>query len=300
MNFLPLALLAYILNALSTIIDKVLLKTSLPNPIAYTFYINLLGGITLLLIPFGVKISESILFFSLLSGLFGILALLFYFQALKGGQASVVSPVTGGLNPLFTFILGLIFLNYSLTGTQMAGLFTTFLGTAILTFNLWAGKLKLNSELFKIFLAGLFFALGYLTLKEVFIQSNLVTGLVLSRAFGTLLALLLLTIPKWREEIFSSKLVSNNFLNKTSLIFLVGQILGASTGFLLSLATYFTNPALVNSLFGVQYIVLLIAALVLAKLHKEQLLDEVISKKILAQKIVGAVILSLGVYLLSI
>jgi uncharacterized membrane protein len=299
MNFLPIALLAYLLNAISTIIDKVLLKTSLPNPIAYTFYINLLGGVTLLLIPFGVKISESILFFSCLSGLFGVLALLFYFQALKSGQASVVSPVTGGLNPMFTFIIGLIFLNYSLTQTQTAGLFTTFFGTAILTFSLWAGKLKFNSQLINIFLAGLFFALGYLTLKEVFIRSNLVTGLVLSRAFGTFLALLLLLVPKWREEIFSSKLVHNNFLNKTSLLFLIGQILGASTGFLLSLATYFSNPALVNSLFGVQYIVLLAAALVLAHKHKEKLLDEVISKKTLFQKVIGAIILSIGVYLLS-
>ena len=74
--------------------------------------------------------------------------------------------------------------------------------------------------------------------------------------------------------------------------------MGAAQGFLLALAVSLASPALVNSLFGMQYLVILGVSLALAK-KAPQLLDENLSKAVVWQKILGAGILSLGVYLLS-
>src|SRR3989338_3800655 len=97
MNFLPFAIFGYALTAGSIVIDKILLRHSLTNPLAYTFYISILGLLAILIIPFGVKFDSTPVIFSLLSGIFSTIALYTLFQALKGGEASVVGPVVGAL-----------------------------------------------------------------------------------------------------------------------------------------------------------------------------------------------------------
>lgn len=297
--FLPIAILAYTLNAGSTMIDKVLLKTGLPNPIVYAFFINVLGLLAVLLLPFGVQFEIHALILSIISGIVGFFAIMFYFRSLKNGEASVVVPIVGSLNPLFSLILGSLFLGHILTQLQYLAFFIIISGTAVLTYNLWISKLKLNMQLRDMILAGLLFSIGYLTLKEAFNHSNFITGLALSRLAGGLFALIFLFIPLYRSEILEANKSNSRTMNHTPMLFVLGQSLGAANGLLLSLGTYFANPALVNSLFGVQYLVILGVALFLKSHHRGKLLDEDLSKKVIGQKIIGAVIISIGVYLLS-
>lgn len=299
MNFLPIALLAYVLNAGSTIIDKILLTKSVPNPLVYIFYIGLLGFLTLVLLPFGVNFGTTSISFSFISGICFNIAVYCYFQALKKGEASVVVPVVGSLNPLFTLLIGTIFLSYALTQIQYVAFFVILFGTGVLTFNLWARKVKTNLQFLFMAVAGFSFAISYIFLKEVFTQSGFFTGLVLTRVGASLSVLPLVFIPAFRRQAFSSKLTHNNFINKVSFLFLAGQAIGAIHGVMLTVATYLANPALVNSLFGVQYMVILAVAIFFANHHKEKLLDENLTKGVLVQKLIGAGILSLGVYLLS-
>lgn len=298
-NFLPIALLAYILNAGSTIIDKILLTKSVPNPLVYIFYIGLLGFLTLVLLPFGVKFDTISVTFSLISGICFNIAVYCYFQALKKGETSVVVPVVGSLNPLFTLLIGTIFLSYVLTQIQYVAFFVILFGSGILTYNLWAHKLKTNTQILFMVVSGFAFAISYIFLKEVFILSGFFTGLIFTRVGAGLSVLPLILIPSFREEVFSSKLTHNNFINKIGFLFLAGQTIGALHGLLLTIATYLVNPALVNSLFGIQYLVILGVAIFFARQHRSQLLDENLSKVVLVQKLIGAGILSLGVYLLS-
>ncbi len=298
MSFLAIAILGYILNGGAVVIDKILLNTSLPKPTIYTFYISMLGLLAILLLPFGFEWKNSILLPAFLSGATATLALLFFFQSLKSGEASVAGPVIGALNPLFALILGITFFNQLISGSQLIAMLVLILGTAILSFNLWFSRIKSQKQLLTMTLSGFFFALSYVFLKEVFLQSNFITGLILTRFFGAAAALSFLLIPDFRNQIFVSRLKKHNFFNKTSLLLLTGQSMGAAQGFLLAYAISLASPALVNSLFGMQYLVILGVSLALAK-KAPQLLDENLSKGVLIQKLIGAGILSYGVYLLS-
>lgn len=288
MSFLPIAALAYALNAGAIIIDKILLTRALPNPAVYAFYISILGLLALLLLPFGFQWQASILLPAILSGTASTLALLTFFKSLKEGEASVAGPLVGALNPLFALIIGMLFFNQLINSSEFLAMLVLILGAGILTFNVWFKKIKTNRQLLMMVASGFFFALSYVFLKEVFATSNFITGLVLSRVFGALSALTFLFWPTVRRQILAPKIRP-----KTSLLLILGQSMGAMQGFLLAYATSLASPALVNSLFGVQYLVILGASFFIN-------LNEDLSKKAILQKIVGAAILSLGVYLLSI
>lgn len=296
-SFLPVSILGYAFTAGSIIIDKILLKYSLPNPLAYTFYINILGLLALLVIPFGVKFEPNATIFAIFSGIFFVAALFTFFEGLKIGEASVVGPFVGALNPLFTLIIAYFFFSQAITNSQLLAFLVVMAGALILTTNIWMAKLGFNQQLFWMVTSGIFWALAYTFLRQAFLNGDLLSSLVFSRLAGGLFVLPILAAPALRSKIFSAK--SGKFsLQKTGLLLIVGQSMGALSGLLLAFATALASPALVNSLFGVQYLIILSVSLLLAKNHP-QLLDENLSKGVLAQKIVGASILSWGVYLLA-
>ncbi len=293
MTYLPISILAYFLNGGVIVVDKILLNTSFSSPWVYTFYINFLGLLSLILLPFGFRFNFSSLFPAVISGVATAFAMLLFFQSLRIGEASVSAPMVGALNPLFTLILGSIFLNQVLSKTQLMGFFIIIIGAAILSFNLWYKHLRVNKQLILMVSSGLLFAISYLFLKQVFEGSNFITGLILSRLFSGLTVLCFLFFKKVREQIFKSGGPS------ISPLLLSGQSMGAGAGLLLAYATSLTTPALVNALFGVQYLVIFAAALILGKNHPN-LLDERLEFNVLTQKILGAVILSFGIYILGI
>ncbi len=297
-TYLPIAILGFALNGGSTLIDKILLNKSLPSSFIYTFYINILGLLAIFFIPFGLILSPEILVSGILAGVIFVFALLYYFESLRVGEASVVAPVVGSFNPLFALLIGAIFLRQTITSLELLAFSILIFGAVILTANIWLAKLKLNKQLLFMVIAGFCFGLSAVILRETFLLSNFITGLVISRLGGAILVLFFLFSSNLRSQIFSSKVSKNNFLNKTSMLMFSGQALGALSGLLIAFAVSLTSPALVNSLFGMQYLVILIAVFILEK-HHPNLLDENFAKSVFAQKIIGVGVLSFGVYLLS-
>lgn len=296
-SFLPIAILGYLLGGGATLIDKILLNKSIPHPIVYTFYIAILGFGTTILIPFGLIITPQIVFFATISGITGTLGAFTYFKSLQQGEASVVTPIIGVLNPVFTVILGFFFLTQFLNFDQIKAFLVLIFGTLILTLSL-IRKVRFDRQLPTMILSGFLYALAYISLKEVFLQSNFITGLTLTRITGGIFALTFLIPPLFRKEIIASKISKHHFANKTSYLMFFGQLLGAIGGILITYAVSLTHPALVNSLFGAQYLVILIAALILYKRHSD-ILGEHLTKPVLVQKVLGIIILSFGLYLLT-
>ena len=297
MSFLPISILAYALNAGSIVIDKILIRNILPNPLIYTFYINILSLLVIILIPFGLNLNNQTLIMGAISGILFVFAVYTLFKALKLGEASVVGPVVGALNPLFTLLFVTFFLNQILTSSQIMGFSVLLTGALLLTVNIWLKKLRLNKQLFWMVISGFFFSLAYISLKETFLSSNLITGIVVSRVAAGLFVLPLIGFPSFRKQIFVKR--NDQFSNKKTLFLLIlGQGMAATSGLLISIAISLASPALVNSLFGVQYLVILGVAIILARKHP-QLLDESLTKGVLMQKLIGVGVLSLGVYLLS-
>lgn len=294
MSFIPFAIIGYSLTAGAIVIDKILLKHSVPNPFVYGFYINLLGLLTLILAFFGANFDSPALLYGSISGIVYVFAFVTMFQALKVGQASVVGPTVGALNPLFTLLILAIFFNATLSQPEFIGFFVVIFGAVLLTFDIWRKGLNLNRQLFWITISGLLWALAYIFLKETFENSNFFGGLVITRAAAGLFVLPWLLIPSFRKQAFHTSVKKP----RTSALLFLGQGMGALSGIFINYGVLLANPALVNSLFGIQYLVILIVALLLQKKHGH-LLDEKLTKATILQKSIGVMILSYGVYLLS-
>lgn len=299
MNFLPFAILGYILVGGSLLINKIQIQTREINPVAYTFYTSALQGLVIFFIPFGFSLNFSLeaLSSSTISGVVFVLALLTLFQSLKLRELSVVGPLVGALNPLFSFLIGVFFLNQLLTKYELSAFFVLIVGAAVLTANLWAKKLAFNQPLMLMVSAGILFGLSYVFLRQAFLQTNFINALIISRLAAAVFALSFLLLPKLKHQIMRINPQGTVTVGQ-KLLFLLGQAASGGANLMIFFAVSLANPALVNSLFGVQYLVILIAALILGKNHP-QLLDENLSKGVIIQKTAGAAILSFGVYLLS-
>lgn len=299
MNFLPISIIAYALNAGAILVDKILLKTSLPKPITYTFYVNLFQLLVIFLIPFGFSLTFSpATYLAIASGIIGVGAFYAFFSSLRVNEASVVGPIVGAFNPLFALILGGIFLSQTLTSSQFWAFLILIAGAAILTSNLWLKKLQLSRKLFWMVAAGFLFALSYVLLREAFLQSNFLNGFIISRASAGIFVLIFLLFPQVRKQVFSANPNQGITSKSTWILLVLGQAMGAISVTLITFGISLASPALVNSLFGVQYLVILGASLALAKKHPH-LLDERLSKSVILQKIAGAGVISLGLYLLA-
>lgn len=298
MIYLPIAIFAHLLNGFSLIVDKTLMDHQLKSPFVYTFYIGLLSILAILLIPFGFYIPQFIaVVYAISSGIVYIVALLAFFKSLQSSDLTVVSPIVGTLNPVFALILGFTFLNEQFSQNQLTAFGLLILGSIILTFNLWWRKHSFNKNLIYLAASGFFFGLSYVLLREAFLQSSFISGLVLSRVAMVGTVILFLFTPKIRWQISASRLTKNHFMSKTGLLVLGGQLAGGLSGFLVAFAVSLASPAVVNSLHGLQYIMLLLIAVFLSKSHPN-ILDEQINRKTLGQKIFATLLISLGLFYL--
>lgn len=297
MSFIPIAIIAYALNALSILVAKAQLSSSVPNPLAYAFFGGILQLLALFLIPFGFNLDFSLntVILSLASGLTFVLALITLMQSIKDNEASVAGPVVGGLNPLFALVIGAVFLSQTLNSNQTIAILVLIAGAFVLTANFWIKRLYFDRRLVSLILSGLFFGLSYVFLREVFLETSFINGLVLSRAATGIFSLGLLIIPGFRQQIFAKQAGPKG---KASMIFLLGQLAGGVSNFLIFYAVSLANSSLVNSFFGVQYLVILIAAVILHK-KAAKLLDEKLTPISIFQKLLGAVIMSLGLYMIT-
>lgn len=79
-----------------------------------------------------IKAEPRTLFFLVLGGLMAsIVGQIFFYNALKTGEASKVVPIAGTY-PLISFLLGIIFLGESLTLAKVSGVMLVILGLFLL------------------------------------------------------------------------------------------------------------------------------------------------------------------------
>ena len=124
------------------------------------------------------------------------------------------------------------------------------------------------------------------------------SGYIWIRIGSFLMAMSFLFTPEVRRELGRAKI---NFPKKTAAIFLSNQAAGASANILqnwaIALSPLVCVP-IINALQGIQYVFLLIFA-VLLSLKFPQILKEEISKRILLQKIIAILFIGSGLVILA-
>lgn len=296
MLWLVIVIFAYFLFAIVAVGDRYLLIGA-PNPKIYSFYVGILGGLSLVLIPFvGFFIPAPFeIVFALFAGVIFLFAIFSAFEGLEKFEASRIIPAIGGLVPIFTYIFVYAFSGGKETlGIKgIIALILLLIGSVLITYN---PKKKFLSESLKISaITAVFFSLMFVLSKYVYLMLPFWTGFIWMRIGLFLSALCFLFFKDIRRELFSKK---KSFNRKTGTIFVLNQAVGASATILQNWAIALAPLAflsIINALQGVQYLFLFVLTLILFKSLKED-----ISKRTIIQKVFAIIVIILGLVIITI
>lgn len=297
--YILIAILAYLLFAITGIADKFLLSGAIRHPITYAFLVGILSPIVIILAPFGFHIiTGQVLFFALLGGFCFTYALFFFYSAIQQGSASRILPIEGGLVPVLTFVLAFFIVGEKLDSNQIVAFVLLVLGSILISIKKVEGKwqpLALRNAI----IAAFFFALALTLYKYTYNHTNFISGLIWNRLGLGLGALSFLLLPYSRNIILSSWKEKSSLSKSKNPIVFVGNFLAGSTGSLLqSYAIFLGSVVIVNAMQGVQFVFLLILTTIFS-VYFPKILKEDIAKAVLFQKILAIVLISAGLVLLS-
>ncbi|KKQ21854.1 hypothetical protein A2999_02465 [Candidatus Wolfebacteria bacterium RIFCSPLOWO2_01_FULL_38_11] len=299
MNWLYLALLSNFIFAIVFGLDKILVKRAF-SPLAYALVVGGLEGMAVILIPFVDFIlpQKLIIAAAILSGLFFISGLYFYFKALVKYEASWVAPLLFGVFvPIITFIFEKIFLGENFLFTHIIALFLFVIGGIILSFS----RGHKFSVVLLLFFAAVFISLDFILLKIVFINTNFWSGYILSRlggffAAGIILLLFLRKNPSHKFDVIPIK--KFNF-EITGVLLALKEVLAFVGNLILLFTLSLASPTLINGLGGVRYAFLFVFAVILAG-KWPRLMDEKMSFWLVIRKIIAIIFIIFGVLILLI
>jgi len=294
------AIISYFLNAVTAIIDKFLLKKSVPSPAAYAFFVGILSIFAVILIPFGVIWPGfSLAVQNIIPGIIFFWAVFLFVTAVKKYEVSRVVTMIGGFAPIFTLILSFFIFGEKLRGLHFLAFIILIAGGVIISFKRDSGENRrikhplLGMEIS--ILAAFSFALYYVLAKFIFSNGQpFISAFFWSRMGSFLMAVFILLIPSWRKLIFETKKTAGI---RGGALFVGNKALAAVAFILLNYSIKLGDVALVNAIQGVQYIFLLGLVVILAKKHHE-VLEEKLTHSVIVQKIIAITIIGAGLALL--
>jgi drug/metabolite transporter (DMT)-like permease len=304
MSWILLATLGQFINAIVAIFDKYIVSDEkvLPRPFVYAFYsclftvfwtgIYVLGYIPWLAnlgIPnFGNVIAPSlqVLAMSFLAAYTFFLALVSMFNALKQADASSTMPIIGAVSALSSFALSYLFLGTELQDNFIIGVVLLSVGTLLV-----AKTLPKISVLLYVVHSGLFFALHYITMKGLFLETSFDNGFFWSRVGLLLFTLSLLLIPVYFDKI---KKQSSSTTKKTGFIFVLTKVLAGIAAFMLLKATDLGQVSVVQALDGLRYVFILLITFTFAHWLPASVIDRDVSRGAAFRRFMYIVIIVVG------
>jgi drug/metabolite transporter (DMT)-like permease len=296
MNWFFVALLAPALWSATNHIDKVLLtkyfKSSGPG--ALIVFSALIGIPMLPLIWLIEPASLHISFLSAIilttSGAIYLGSFLPYIHALARDDASVVVPLFQ-LVPVFSYILGYIFLQEQLTTTQSLSALLIITGSIGLSLDLSKGVRLKRITFMLMLLASLLVAFNSLLFKIVALKESFWQSSFWEYAGFALFGLVVLVFVKPYREQFWRVLKQN----RTHVLRLnvLNEVINVFAKSALNFATLLAPLALVWVVNGFQPLFVFIYGVVLSRLVPS-LVKEDLSRKVLIQKIAAIVIITAG------
>lgn len=302
MSWLIVAILSYFLFSIVSITDKFLLAGP-PKPKIYTFYAGTLGSLIVVLIPFvHFYIPDfATVILALLAGAIFVFSLLALYTGLENHEASRIISAIGGLTPIFVFLLTFFFSKEKtmLSASEILAFACLALGSFLIarqsSSRISKGSLLISS------ITALFLALYFFLAKYVYLALPFWHGLIWMKIGSLIAASFFIFSKEVRNEIFRKKHKKRSFDKKTGTLFLINQGFGAAAAILQNWAIALAGMAYVSiviALQGVQYLFVLIIALLLSWKFPE-ILKEKSNKKIIMQKTFAILLIAAGLAILA-
>lgn len=266
-NSALMAIIAHALIGGSLVWDKVLLNNpGTRNLFSYVFWLGSMSVFGVILVPFGYN-SPSFKLAALAfgAGVIHLVGVFSYYEALKRGEASETLAVMGGFSPVATALIALALLSKQMTGMQLIG-FALMTGGGFLMF--FSEKLPLRRLLPAVLLSAGLLGLVNVLEKVVYNQTNFVSGYVWFTIGTFAAAMALLLRASWRRQIFSESGQDNP---RNRFWYFVNRFVSGLESFLIFYAISLGQPALVDAISGVRYVIIFLGALLLTRLHPDWL-----------------------------
>jgi len=310
---------AYFINAGVYVADKFLLSKKIHSSIAYAFYVGIWSIFNVCLLffwPWTPNLQELTL--DLLAGLLFLITLVFWYKALHQSEASRVVPVVGALVPIFSFVLSFVFLGEILSKQQLLAFIILICGGVLISIKhtkvysyqkviarfrevigdiigeVPAGVQPTSRLLVNSVTAAVFFAGYYVLMKYIYLYQPFVGSFVYSRLGSFVGVILMLFVPDWRRIIFEQQKGAKT--PKNLFFFLTIRLLAAAAFIMINWAISMGNVAIVNALQGVQYLFLFVIIILISNKFPK-MLNEQLGGGVLLQKLIGTVMVCLGLYL---
>ncbi len=304
MLWLIISILAYLLVALETILDKFLLSSNkISHPVIYAFYSGILSSFALLFFPFGFHfIGFGKLFVGILAGTIFVYGILALFYAIKESDASQVTPVVVATTPIVTYFLSLFILHDRLFFRQLLGVFILISGGLLVSVDLTRRKKdKFFKGFYHAILAGALLALAFTLFKHLYNDGKFINIFIWTR-FGLFFgAFSLLLFSNWRKIILKSlhkfkKPQTEHYQSGT--LFVITKTLGGLGSIALNYAISLGDVTVVNALVSLEYAFVFIFEVVLA-FWFPSIFKRTKSPLGVLQKSIAVVLIGTGVFLVS-
>lgn len=296
MSHLPFTISAYFLNSVAVLIDKFLLSKSIPDPLVYVFYFSVFSLVALFILPFTPVPTLEVFIAGSAATLLWTFGAYFMFKALKKGLTSRVIPIIGTLIPLSLLTYYKIFENSITINQSWAALFLTF-GLFLLILPALKGKIIFQEFAFEL-LASILFTSSYILVHQAYQNASFLTVFSWSKLVLVPVGVGIFLIPTLKKRVFTSSGPALKLNSKPGLLFLTGQVTGGIAELLLTYSISLANPALVNSLQGLQYIFLMIFSLAMS-LKLPGIFQEKFTPLVLCSKLTGILFVGAGLFVLS-
>lgn len=292
--WLLISIVSQFANSTATVLDKFLLSKKFKFASVLTFWtavFNLLG-LVFVFWNFNWHPSAAAIWYSLGSGFFFAIALQLFYVAMKSGEASHISPLTGGVIPVASIILSYYFLGEQLTYYQYVGVILLVVGVLMISFEKSRKHSGWHMGMLWAAIAGIFFALNYVLARAAYLETSFSTAFVLARLGCFAPSLLLLLMPKVRKEIFTKNKKKQAEEKSGLTILLVNKTLAALYFIGMQFSVSLASATLVNAIAGLQYAILIILVFILSKFYPKFFKEKFTKMEIIQE--VAAILLIIG------
>lgn len=275
MSWIFLAAGAQFVNAVVAILDKYILcsEKAMPRPFVYAFYsclmtgswaivylVGFVPGLSTLGVPHFENVERptiQVVAMSFLAAYTFFMALVSLYDALKRADASDVMPVIGAVSAISTFGMSFFFFDVSLSQNFMWGIALLSTGTLLVS----QGRFRLQTAINTIH-SGLFFALHYITMKGLFLETSFDDGFFWSRVCFVIFGLSLLLVPVYWQKIVEQ---TKTTTKQAAVLVVFAKILAGIAAFMLLKATDIGDVSVVQALDGLKFVFILLIGIAVGR-----------------------------------
>lgn len=307
MSWLLLATAGQFLNAIVAIFDKFIVsdERALPRPFVYAFYsclftggwiliffVGLIPGLNLVGVPSFENVetpSIQVVGMSFLAAYTFFIALVSMYNALKSADASNAVPIIGAVSAMSSFGMGYFFLDAKIHEHFVLGIVLLAVGTLLV-----AQTLPKKDVVLYVFHSGIFFALHYVTMKGLFLETNFDNGFFWSRVSFVIFTLSLLLVPVYFDKV---KKQTETITKKTWFIVLMAKVLAGVAAFMLLKATDMGDASavsVVQALDGLRFVFILLISIIFAHWLPDSAVDRDIRPQIFFRRLLYVVVILTG------